>query len=97
MKDARTYGKERPAFQNSQEQVAAIIYEKPDVSFADIAPFVESYTDALLDAYKRISENEAKLHTEKLNEIVKQAEDDLVSVISKQQVYLAAVRKRSIK
>ena len=34
------------------------------------------------------------MHTEKLNEIVKQAEDDLVSVISKQQVYLAAVRKK---
>lgn len=94
LKDARTYEKKRPAFKSVQEQKVAIIYEEPDVTFADIAPFVDSYTDALLDSYKRVSENEGKLHTEKLNEIVKQAEDDLVSVIKKQQVYLAAVRKK---
>ena len=54
------------------ESKAAIIYDEPSVNFADIAPFVESYTEALLNSYVHISENESKLHVEKLNEIVKE-------------------------
>jgi hypothetical protein len=71
-----------------------IIYEKPFVTFADIAPFVESYTDALLNSYKIISENEGKLQVEMLNEIVKQSEIKLGKVIQRQEKYLAAVRVR---
>ena len=72
----------------------AIIYEKPFVSFADIAPFVETYTEALLNSYKLISENEGKLQVEMLNEIVKQSEIKLGKVIQRQEKYLAAVRAR---
>ena len=76
------------------ESKAAIIYDEPSVNFADIAPFVESYTEALLNSYVHISENESKLHVEKLNEIVKESEASLGKVIEKQKKYLAAVRVR---
>ena len=72
----------------------AIIYEEPNISFADIKPFIGNYTDALVSAYDAVSKAEGEIHETKLLDLIQGYEKELKVLIAKQQVYIDKQRVR---